>query len=507
MKYIQFKTWLPLAALAAWGSFSSCDKLSDFGDTNVNPNGSSYVSTSTLISTAQARLGNNNFATNTGTTSPSAELLSGYFCQYFSEPTYPGAQIYAGNALQVNSAGVYSGILNDLQAVIKRNTGDDTKADAAKSGSNASQIAMARIMKAFIFWNLTDKWGDIPYFDALKGTEVLNPKYDSQELIYKDLIKELTEAVAQFDGGIPVAGDLVYSGNEAKWKKLANSLRMLIALRMSKKYPGASEYAATEFAAAVAAGDHITDNADNFKVYYPGNANPFNNPWYGPANSNDNGVSKTLTDILTAMADTRVSAYATNNNGIPYGLDVPVSAAVNWARILSSTFKQTNGDVVLVSAASVLLARAEAQERGWITSGTAKASYDAGVAASFAQWGVTMPASYLTTGVANYTSGVGVASIGGASVAGSTATTTTGLQRIQLQQYLAYYPLGSQGWANWRRTGFPDIKKTIYAISNREIPRRLTYGTLEYSLNLEQVTQAASSMGGDNQDVKVWWDR
>ena len=83
---------------------------------------------------------------------------------------------------------------------------------------------------------ITDRWGDIPYSDALKGDP--NVTFDTQEVIYKDLIKELTEAVAQFTtGGAAVKGDIIYGGDIAKWKKFANSCRMLMALRLSKVYP------------------------------------------------------------------------------------------------------------------------------------------------------------------------------------------------------------------------------------------------------------------------------
>lgn len=490
---------------------AGCAKISDFGNTNVNPNVSTYASTATFLSTVQVRLGNNNFSTSTGSAAPSMEILSGLMSQYFAEPTYPSAQIYTPVSLQVNFSPTYSGILRDVQNIIDRNTNPATVADAATSGSNASQIAIARILKAFIYWNITDKWGDIPYSEALKGTAVPNPKYDTQESIYRDLIKELTEAGAQFSGANDVKGDLIYSGNELKWKKLANSLRMLVALRTSKRFPGVADYAATEFKkAATDPSGYITSNADNFSVFYAGNANPYNNPYNGPGNSNDNGVSLTFTDLLVGLGDTRSTVFATNTTGIPYGLDVPVSASINYARIFEASFKQTTGTNVIVSAGSVLLAAAEASERGWITGVAdpvgAKASYDAGVTASFQRWGLTVPANYLTTGPANYATGSGVASIGGSSVPGTDASTPTALKRIQLQQFIAYYPDGAQAWANWRRTGVPNLKKPVKSNAGSDIPRRFTYGTNDYSLNLEQLNIAIARIGGDTKDVHVWWD-
>ena len=61
-------------------------------------------------------------------------------------------------------------------------------------------IAVAKIVKSFIYWTLTDAWGDIPYSQALQGAGNLTPKFDKQEDIYFGMLKELKEAVNGFDG-------------------------------------------------------------------------------------------------------------------------------------------------------------------------------------------------------------------------------------------------------------------------------------------------------------------
>lgn len=493
-----------LGAIAVVG----CNKFKDFDDLNVNPNSSTYVSTGTLLSTVEVRLANNLFSTVTGNSSPGSELLSGLLVQYFAEPTYPGAQFYSPSSLSVSTNAPYQGVLYDLKKVIDRNSADETKEDAAKSGSNASQIAMARIMRAYVYWVITDKWGNVPYSEALLASENPTPKYDEQEAIYTDLLKELKEAKAQFDGGMTVTADLIYGGNEQKWKKLANSLRMLMALRMSKVYPAAGGLAAQEFSSAFGDADgYIESNADNFKIFFPGNANPYNNPYNGPFSSADNGIAETYTKLLVGLADTRSDAHVTNTTGVPYGSKSPASTAVDWGRILSTANKQKTGTVHVINAASVLLAAAEAAQIGWISE-TAKVLYDKGVTESFSQWGVTMPANYLTTGAANFTTGAGVNDIGGTYVPGSTAATTTPLQRIQLQQYIAFFPDGHQGWANWRRTGVPGLKPSTEAINDsKQIPRRFTYGTIDYQTNAAKVSEAAGAMGGDKDGIRMWWDK
>ena len=217
-----------------------------------------------------------------------------------------------------------------------------------------------------------------------------------------------------------------------------------------------------------------------------------------------------MTDALTGLSDTRISSFGTNATGVPFGLASAAPTSTTYAKILGTSFKQVNSSFVFINAASVLLAKAEAIELGWtsLTTADAETAYKAAITASFAQWGVTLPASYLTTGVANYQSGIGVAAIGGSSVAGSNATTATKIARINLQQWIAFYPNGRQGWSNWRRTGFPDLKPTVNASNTGgKIPRRIPYGPNDYASNAVQVALAATAIGGDTQDTRVWWDK
>lgn len=478
---------------------AGCGKFKDFGDTDVNPNGSAEVVTSALFTNVMANVGG-----------IAASLNAGYYCQYFAEPTYPGAARYT--LPQINSAGTYSGILQDCQIIINKNSDPATAAKVSASGDNQNQIAIARIMKAYIYWTLTDRWGDMPYSEALRGTGDLTPKYDEQKSIYEGILSELAAAKNQLnDAGGAVKGDIIYSGVNASWRKLANSLRMLIALRLSKRYPLASEYAAQQFSSAVndAAG-HITANSENFAIAYPGGA--YRNPWFGNGGSADNAVAQTYTDLLVGLSDGRIAAHATSSNGVPYGLASAVPNVASMARILEASRRTEASTQVLVGASHVQLAKAEAYEMGWVsgkTTADAEVAYRDGITASFSQWGLAVPAGYFTGPATNYTTGNGVATIGGASVVGSTAATANKLDRIHLQQHIAWYPDGLQGWAEWRRTAMPNLKPTIFALnSSKQIIRRYVYGTTEYSLNLNELNIAIARMaGGDTQDGRVWWDK
>jgi len=475
-------TKLPLLILASVllvSGITSCDKIRDFGDTNVNPGVTSEPITSALLTNVLA--GISGYATST---------RGGAYCQYFSETQYTDLSTYS--LPQLEFSGNYSGALYDLQNIINYNS-DPATADKAKAfGSNNNQIAVARILKAYIYWWITDQWGDIPYSEALKGVQ---PKYDRQQDIYTDLFKELKEAVAQFDGGDPFKGDILFNGDISRWKKFANSMRLLMALRIIKADAGKAQ---TEAVAAINdAGGLISSNSDNAVIDYPGGA--FLNPWWSLYNGRvDWAMSDVVDGFFDATSDRRALAFGSSSIGFPYGRDRAEAVAFfnanpNWARILAPSYRTEGSPIVLLNYASILLARAEVRERGWITSGqTAAELYNAAIQASWEQWGVFSQTEYN-----NY--------IANASVAYG----TNNLQKIGIQRWLAHYPDGSQGWAEWRRSGYPALSPAIDATNaSGQIPRRYVYGTAEYSLNQSGVEEAVDRLaGGDTQDSRVWWDK
>ena len=124
----------------------------------------------------------------------------------------------------------YEVALNNLSNIIQVIDSRDNKDELV------NKKAIARILKVWSVSKLTDTYGDVPYSESCLPADqvVLQPKYDTQESIYQDLFKELKEAVAQLDASQDSYGsaDLIYEGDVAKWKKLANSLRLRLALRV-----------------------------------------------------------------------------------------------------------------------------------------------------------------------------------------------------------------------------------------------------------------------------------
>lgn len=479
MKFRKYKIGM-LAAVLGLSIIAGpgCKKIDEFGDTNVNPGQTSEPITAALLTNVLAGIG--------GTT---ANTRGGLYAQLFSETQYTETSLYAEPKIDFD--GTYTGPLMDLQKMINFNSDPATAAKAAANGSNANQIAIARILKAYYFWILTDQYGDIPYAEALKGNS--NNKFDTQQSIYNDLFKELKEAAAQFDGGSPVRGDIMYGGDAAKWKKFANSLRLIMALRLSKADVAKGTSEAND---AINAGV-FTSNADNAVIVYPGGA--YVNPWWNLYNGRkDFAMSNVIDVFLTNTADPRLAVFGSSDIGFPYGLtrDQAVafdnSSGGNWARILAANRRNDNSPVTLLSYSVVLFARAEVRQRGWVTSGpTAQQLYEQGIQANWEEWGLS------TAGLATYLANASVAYTAGNEI-----------QRIATQRWLALYPNGLQAWFEWRRTGFPVLTPSPNATnSSKQIPRRYVYGNGSYSTNKVNTEEAAARIGGDTQDTRVWWDK
>lgn len=478
MKKIFIYAFTGLLLLASAG----CKKLEDFGATNVDPNSTTQANPSALL--ANTLVGLHSYAYDTN---------AGFYGQYFSETQYPDASLYTINTGRAFT-GYYSGALYDLQNIQVLNT-----------SNNMNQVA--KIVQQYIFWTITDKFGDIPYSQALKGIEFNAPAYDAQESIYKGMISTLTSAVAAFDNS-GISGDIVFNGDVASWKRFANSLRMMMALQLSKRYPGAADYAATQFKAALAdANGYIATNAQNAKIVYNTN---FKNPVWNEYNGRkDLAESKTMTDLLTTTlgGDARQAAYggasevagnvASSNIGVPYGVARVTATAFTdanptWARVLRGDLRLESSPYVILSAAEVTLARAEAANMGWTTE-VLPTVYASGIALSHEQWGVAAPS-------ASYLANENVA-IGAAGSAGN-------LKNIAIQEYVASYPNGLRSWNIYRRTGFPALVPAPAATnSSKLIPRRYTYPSSELSTNNASVTAASAKLtGGNVQDARIWWD-
>ena len=208
-------------ALASVLSLGSCD---DFGDINVDPNNPADPDTRYMFAYACKRV--YTFAWN-GTYNPWTQM----FPMYIAERQ--NVQYGTFSVRDFATSSYYYENIQNLETIINLNSNEETKNESyvAPFGSNANQIAAARTLRAFYYMHLSDALGMLPYSEAIKGLEGnFTPKYDTQEFIYEDLDRDLTEAYAQFEesGSLDDTYDILYEGDITKWKKLNASLRMMM---------------------------------------------------------------------------------------------------------------------------------------------------------------------------------------------------------------------------------------------------------------------------------------
>lgn len=476
---------------------SSCTKLHDFGDLNQDPTQATSPVTAALLTNVLSNMAN--FTWDAG----SITTISGLYAQYFSETQYTDISTYSKQSLgwddyfaSLNTnVATQVGYLNNLQTIISYNSGASTAAAATAYGSNANQIATARILKVYIYSTLTDIYGDVPYFNALKhdnGAIV----YDKQQLIYADFFKELTAAVAQFDGGATVSGDILFSGNISKWKKFANSIHALLALHLSKVDAATGK---KEFAAALAGG--VLEEGEDVSLVFPGGN--FLSPvykFYDVTKRFDYAVSKTMTDILAATSDPRGgnNIYGTSSIGFPSGLSRNDAVAfanthVGFAQLTKGQSSTGTDPFPVLTAGEIYLARAEAAQLGW-TSENAAAMYSLGIKSSWEYWQVyddTKFATFMASSSIDLSSG-------------------NAIQKIATQEWVSSYPAGLRGWTIFRRTGYPALTPAPAAINGGIIPRRIGYGPNETSYNKANTdavaTQYTVNGDKDSQLARMWWD-
>ncbi|MEX0647636.1 MAG: SusD/RagB family nutrient-binding outer membrane lipoprotein [Balneolaceae bacterium] len=457
----------------------------DFGDLNVDQNRPSEARTDLLLTSAQQDMSDVVAAT-----------TPVIWVQYIAETQYTDVSQYSNTSFDFNPW--YTGPLQDLQRIIDLNTDEETREDALAGGSNDNQIAVARILQAYFFHMMTDRWGAIPYSDALQGRENFSPEYDQQEDIYADLINELNEAVAQMDDGEGVNGDILFDGDMERWAEFANSLRARVALRMSDVNAGLAE---SEFADAVASG-LITED-----VMFPYLAEAANeNPWFTRFRTRtDYAISDAMADYMIELEDYRITQYADpapdldesdgmvtfdEINGMPYGAENAGDITNASISFPGQAIRGQGSPLPIITLAELNFSQAEAVERGWIP-GDAEEFYLAGIEASWNQWNV-----YNEDNFNDYISNPEVE-----------YGTADWQERIGNQKWIALFPLGYEAWAEWRRLDYPELEPHPFALNpSGEIPVRHVYPSTEAQLNTSNYEAAVAEQGPDTPDTNLWWD-
>ena len=453
-------------------------------------------------------------------------LFADLWCQYYATST-PNFQSdrYHTNMGWIGSHWnpIYTQVVPQLKTIMD-------SYDAA-----TPEHAVSSIWWVFSFSRVTDYYGPIPYFDA--GIPASSVKYDAQDAIYDDFFKRLDAAVAVLktkSGATPFgASDIMFKGDLAKWIKFANTLRLRLALRISKVDPARAK---TEAEAAVNSGVMLSASDDAMMVRT------------GITSGDGNGISRiagwqefrmsaTMESILKGYNDPRMTvffqpAFATKTyEGMRNGLNpdqLVVQANTNdynsnvgsrWIRNTGSGSGWENLLAVpadIMHAAEAYFLRAEGALNGWNMGGTAQDLYEKGIRESMATWGFTGAA------VDNYIQGTTPPIAPGDSQNSPpvsdipvkwAATEAQQREQIGTQKWLAVFPDGCEGWAEFRRTRFPKLYHVINSVNN-DVPasqfiRRFPFTDAEKAANKAAVEAAVSLLGpgGDKASTPLWWDK
>ncbi|QNL48668.1 SusD/RagB family nutrient-binding outer membrane lipoprotein [Olivibacter sp. SDN3] len=499
-------------------TYSACDR--DFEEININPSLANELDPSYLFSNAQ-RL-----------SAIATYHYQGEIVQQINTPY--GGLLAAGNRNIINDQHaaeafntLYTGPIRYLVEVMDKTAGIPEQ-------NNLYQ--MARIWKAYCFQLLVDTYGDVPYSEAGLGFMQADylPKYDPAADIYEAIIREYTEATDALDpnqAGIGAA-DLFYEGTVDRWKRLGNSLLLRIAMRFTKLDETKAQ-TLVSIAVDPARGGVMQSNDDNAYIQFNDTyTNSTSNPLLGGERANYY-VSAPFVDFLKNNNDPRLryiavkyeipanplaTAGAANINpedqqGMPYGYDESsierapdypgkIGAAWRYSQFNRATVMRVNAPEFMVTFSQTQLLLAEAIVRGYLSIGNAQSYYESGIEAHMEQ-------TPLYGNTVNISAEEKQAYLQEAEIAFSQEQA---LQQINTQYWVSSFRNWSEAWANFRRTGYPELRPVNFPSQDPSVPaaggfiRRLVYPLREVSVNATHVQEAIGRMGGNSLGTRLFWD-
>lgn len=450
----------------------------DFEALNINPNEPTTVSSGVLFTSA--------IRTSVQTTSNEAFLLSNNIAQLTAKTLRAEVDFYGWNAFPTVWEGLYES-LTDLNSL----------AEIAATENNNQMRGAAMVFEAWIYSELTNAYGDIPYSEAIKGGEtVFTPQYDTQASIYQDLLNKLDEGIENLKGTGRISGDILYNGDATKWIKFANGLKLRLLMYASNKID-----VSASFRAVVEQGQLFESNADQavltFLSSFP---NQFPTIPLKQGDFDAVAIGKSAVDLMETYKDPRLSRYARPDNlnfeepeftGVANGVGGQTGSRLGLAyfdypgHISASELGINYANGIIMTYAEVQFLLAEATAKGWLSSDI-ESHYKKGIQASHEYYQV----NYSPFGWANFedyyqNSGVQYAST----------------MDIWEQKWLGLYFSGLDPYYEVRRwyaevggwDALPFLNPPIGNNSNNyELPMRFLYPGQEQSLNAENYNAANS---------------
>ncbi|NDV68839.1 SusD/RagB family nutrient-binding outer membrane lipoprotein [Dysgonomonas sp. 25] len=388
----------------------------------------------------------------------------------------------------------------------------------------------AQILRIAAMHRMTDMYGPIPYSKLSEGTGGIAAAYDSQDIVYKQMIDDLDAAIDEITLYVAAnpsdrsmyKADLVYGGDFSKWLKFARSLKFRILMRMvyaDEAYAKAGIRELMDNESLL-----MDSNGDNANITV--NRNPLNVMW---DSYSDCRVAADIVTYMEGYSDPRMSAYfahgeATFSNGKYNGLRVGILLDKNWSLKYSTPNEPESKKTVLwMPASEIAFLKAEAKLR-WsdLPGGTAEDYYREAVRLSFEQHAASGYDTYIENDTKtqaayvdpNLTPNNSTAALSTITIKWeSTDTDEQNLERIITQKWIALYPLGTEAWSEHRRTGYPRffsvprVQNTDASLATR-LASRIPFPPDERLNNTANYNGAVSLLGGaDNYSTRLWWDK
>ncbi len=448
---------------------------------------------------------------------------------------------YGNNQYWTGSTDLNYGDLNNTLSM-------ESEARRLAGSDNNPYHALGLFFRAFFFVNMSEKVGDLPMTDALKGLANTSPKYDTQKDIFKQSLLWLDSANTLLadqiqNGFLEFSGDFYYnerinsplSARDAliQWQKVVNSYKLRVLIELSKRSDDADLNVAQQFANIYNHPDTypvFTAMADNLQYVYNSTYN------YYPDNITNLGnnqlrlnLAATLETTLGQLHDLRSMVLGEPARGLgfsdtsyesfagaPSGMDLSTMNALINSGLLDSKLSLYNRNhfysgltgepTYILSYPEVCFCIAEAMNRGWI-SGNTEEWYQKGTAAQFSFYGIVDGVNTVTLQAASgketpYTVHFNFNDYFNQPAVKYAGDNATGLSQILLQKYLAYARnSGYQAYYQWRRTGVPAFNAGPGTGNGGVIPLRWQYPSNEITANGANLKAALQTQYGGSDDI------
>ncbi|QIH36657.1 SusD/RagB family nutrient-binding outer membrane lipoprotein [Sphingobacterium sp. DR205] len=394
---------------------------------------------------------------------------------------------------------------------------------------NRSYQAIAMLGQVWLYSILTDTYGDIPYTESNMGADepkILEPKFDKQEDIYKDLFLKLDSANNLFKNKtstetIDPTHDPVFKADLTKWRKLNNSLFLRLLLRVSGKKGALQPYAINKIKEILVdntADYPIMSSNDDSAIIKWTDQGAYVSPFKSTRAQDFRAVAlcSFFLDYLRDTNDPRIDIPTYGTSGINRMGIAPVSG--NYVGVPSGyaagsedyskmsyfySFDQNNGvnslqteplTGVIMPFAEVQFIKAEAVLKGWIE-GSIEDYFYSGVENNIKLWIPTWAVTakeHLAKSDREWK---------------DNATVAEKMEQIHFQKYQALFMVDMQQWYEYRRTGYPVLPKGKGLKNNGEMPARMYYPVIVQSANPTNYKLAVQQQGPDEINTKVWWQK